>query len=83
MKLTKQNFTSVIDFIDEQINDNVFGLFDKDTDLIDAVKQTIEHLEEVQEWATQYKRTTCKICKSLYARNIIKSWVQFLMMLNG
>jgi hypothetical protein len=49
MKLTKQNFTSVIDFIDEQINDNVFGLFDKDTDLIDAVKQTIEHLEEVQE----------------------------------
>ena len=47
MKLTKQNFTNVIDFIDEQINDEVFGLFDKDTDLIDAVKQTIEHLEEV------------------------------------
>jgi hypothetical protein len=26
-------------------------LFDKDTDLIDAVKQTIEHLEEVTQWA--------------------------------
>ena len=49
MKLTEQNFTSVIDFINEQINDDVFGLFDKDTDLIDAVKQTIEHLQEVQE----------------------------------
>ena len=46
MKLTKKNFNDVFDFIDNQINDEVFGLFDEETDLIDAVKQAIEHLNE-------------------------------------
>ena len=49
MKLTQKNIKKVIDFIDEQINDDVFGLFDKETNLLGAVEQTIEHLQEVQE----------------------------------
>ena len=46
MKLTEKNINDVFDFIDNQINDEVFGLFDKETDLLDAVRQTIEHLKE-------------------------------------
>ena len=46
MKLTEKNINDVFDFIDNQINDEVFGLFDEETDLLDAVKQTIEHLKE-------------------------------------
>ena len=46
MKLTEKNINDVFDFIDNQINDEVFGLFDEETDLLDAVRQTIEHLKE-------------------------------------
>ena len=48
MKLTKENFNKVFDFIDDQVNDEVFGLFDEETDLLTAVEQAIEHLKEAE-----------------------------------
>ena len=36
MKLTKENFN----------NDEVFGLFDEETDLLTAVEKAIEHLKD-------------------------------------
>ena len=48
MKLTEKNINDVFDFIDNQINDEVFGLFDEETDLLTAVEQAIEHLKEAE-----------------------------------
>ena len=45
MKLTKKNFNLVIDYIDDQVNDDN-GEFDKKTDLLYAFKKTIEMIEE-------------------------------------
>ena len=45
MKLTKENFNKVFNFIDDQVNsDN--GEFDKQTCIVDAVKRTVEMLED-------------------------------------
>ena len=45
MKLTKENFNKVFNFIDDQVNsDN--GEFDKETCIVDAVKRTVEMLED-------------------------------------
>ena len=45
MKLTKENFNKVFNFIDDQVNsDN--GEFDKQTCIVDAVKRTVEMFEE-------------------------------------
>ena len=47
MKLTKENFNLVFDYIDSQVNDEVFGEFDEETDLLNAVERTIEMFKEV------------------------------------
>ena len=49
MKLTKENFNKVFNFIDDQVNDEVFGQFDKETGILKAVKMTIEQIEESEE----------------------------------
>ena len=47
MKLTKENFNEVFDFINSQIEDiNGRGEFDEETSLLTAVERTIEMLEE-------------------------------------
>jgi len=48
MKLTNDNLKNVFDFIDNQLNDNVFGQFDDETDLINAVIKTVEQLKEIK-----------------------------------
>ena len=45
MKLTKENFNKVFNFIDDQVNSDS-GEFDKETCIVDAVKRTVEMLEE-------------------------------------
>ena len=45
MKLTKENFNKVFNFIDDQVNSNN-GEFDKQTCIVDAVKRTVEMLED-------------------------------------
>ena len=45
MKLTKENFNKVFNFIDDQVNsDN--GEFDKQTCIVDAVKRTVEMFDD-------------------------------------
>tara|TARA_R100001530_G_scaffold135933_2_gene114576 strand:+ start:2043 stop:2246 length:204 start_codon:yes stop_codon:yes gene_type:complete len=56
MKLTKENFNKVFNFIDDQVNDEVFGQFDKETDILKAVKMTIEQIEESNELPSESKR---------------------------
>jgi len=46
MKLTEENLDKVFRFIYTQISDDVFGLFDEETDLLVAFRNTIEHLKE-------------------------------------
>ena len=46
MKLTEENFNLVFDYIDSQVNDDVFGEFDEETNLLSAVERTIEMFEE-------------------------------------
>lgn len=46
MKLTEENINKVFNYIITQISDDVFGLFDEETDLLVAVENTIEHLKE-------------------------------------
>jgi len=47
MKLTNDNLKTVFNFIDYQLNDDVFGQFDNKTDLINAVIKTVEQLKEI------------------------------------
>ena len=49
MKLTEENFNLVFDYIDSQVNDEVFGEFDEETDLLNAVERTIEMFEESED----------------------------------
>ena len=55
MKLTKKNFNLVIDYIDEQVNDDNWE-FDEKTDLLYAFKKTIEIIKEEKKWL-ENKRT--------------------------
>ena len=41
MKLTKENFNKVFDYIDDQVN-STSGEFDEETDIVDAVERTVE-----------------------------------------
>ena len=41
MKLTKENFNKVFDFIDDQVN-STSGEFDEETNIVDAVERTVE-----------------------------------------
>tara|TARA_B100000575_G_C22661921_1_gene404843 strand:+ start:263 stop:412 length:150 start_codon:yes stop_codon:yes gene_type:complete len=45
MKLTKENFNKVFDFIDDQVN-STSGEFDEETDIVDAVERTVEMIKE-------------------------------------
>ena len=45
MKLTKENFNKVFDYIDDQVN-STNGEFDKETDIVDAVQRTVEIIKE-------------------------------------
>ena len=45
MKLTKENFNKVFDYIDDQVN-STNGEFDKETDIVDAVQRTVEMIKE-------------------------------------
>jgi len=45
MKLTKENFNKVFDFIDDQVN-STSGEFDEETDIVDAVERTVEMLKK-------------------------------------
>ena len=46
MKLTKENFNLIFNYIDEQVNDDVHGQFDEESDFLDVVKKAIEDIEE-------------------------------------
>ena len=46
MKLTKENFNLIFNYIDEQVNDNVHGQYDEKSDFLDVVKKAIEDIEE-------------------------------------
>ena len=47
MKLTKENFNKVFDYIESQIEDeNGRGEFDEETSILSAVERTIEMLNE-------------------------------------
>ena len=47
MKLTKENFNKVFDYINSQIDDiNGGGEFDEETSILSAVERTIEMLNE-------------------------------------
>jgi hypothetical protein len=48
MKLTKENFNKVFDYIDEQVN-STSGEFDEETNIVDAVKITIEMIKEISD----------------------------------
>ena len=48
MKLTKENFNKVFDYIDEQVN-STNGEFDEETNIVDAVKITIEMIKEISD----------------------------------
>tara|TARA_R100000700_G_C3134665_1_gene118545 strand:- start:549 stop:761 length:213 start_codon:yes stop_codon:yes gene_type:complete len=41
MKLTKENFNKVFNYIDDQVN-STSGEFDEETDIVDAVERTVE-----------------------------------------
>jgi uncharacterized protein with HEPN domain len=45
MKLTKENFNKVFDYIDDQVN-STSGEFDKETNIVDAVQRTVEIIKE-------------------------------------
>ena len=45
MKLTKENFNKVFDYIDDQVNSRN-GEFDKETNIVDAVQRTVEMIKE-------------------------------------
>ena len=50
MKLTKENFNKVFDYIEGQIEDeNGRGEFDEETPILSAVEITIEMLKEESE----------------------------------
>ncbi len=41
MKLTKENFNKVFNYIDDQVN-STSGEFDEETNIVDAVQRTVE-----------------------------------------
>jgi len=41
MKLTKENFNKVFNYIDDQVN-STSGEFDEETNIVDAVERTVE-----------------------------------------
>ena len=45
MKLTKENFNKVFDYIDDQVN-STSGEFDEETNIVDAVQRTVEVIKE-------------------------------------
>jgi len=45
MKLTKENFNKVFDYIDDQVN-STSGEFDEKTNIVDAVQRTVEIIKE-------------------------------------
>jgi|TARA_R100001443_G_scaffold87996_1_gene94500 uncharacterized protein with HEPN domain len=45
MKLTKENFNKVFDYIDDQVN-STSGEFDEETNIVDAVQRTVEIIKE-------------------------------------
>jgi len=45
MKLTKENFNKVFDYIDDQVN-STSGEFDEETNIVDAVQRTVETIKE-------------------------------------
>jgi uncharacterized protein with HEPN domain len=45
MKLTKENFNKVFDYIDDQVN-STNGEFDEETNIVDAVQRTVEIIKE-------------------------------------
>ena len=50
MKLTKENFNKVFDYIDDQVN-STSGEFDEETNIVDAVQRTVEIIKESDnEW---------------------------------
>jgi hypothetical protein len=48
MKLTKENFNKVFDYIDEQAN-STSGEFDEETNIVDAVERTVEMFKEISD----------------------------------
>ena len=45
MKLTKENFNKVFNYIDDQVN-STSGEFDEETNIVDAVQRTVEIIKE-------------------------------------
>ena len=45
MKLTKENFNKVFDYIDDQVN-STSGEFDEETNIVDAVQRAVEIIKE-------------------------------------
>jgi len=48
MKLTKENFNKVFNYIDEQAN-STSGEFDEETNIVEAVKITVEMIKEISD----------------------------------
>jgi|TARA_R100000479_G_C6206004_1_gene136411 hypothetical protein len=48
MKLTRENFNKVFDYIDEQVN-STSGEFDEETNIVDAVERTVEMIKEISD----------------------------------
>jgi len=48
MKLTKENFNKVFDYIDDQVN-STSGEFDEETNIVDAVQRTVKIIKDEDE----------------------------------
>ena len=46
MLLTIENLEKITNFIEDQLGDEVFGLFDEETPILSAVENSIEHLKQ-------------------------------------